>query len=85
MAWDSNPEPIKSPTRCQRLVNAATFKVWSLAQSREDKHCSLMTPERVLRKYNEDFYFIYFFVNYHKTDSWSYNCLTFSVIIRSIY
>jgi len=25
-AWGSNPEPIKSPTRCQRLAIAATFE-----------------------------------------------------------
>jgi len=25
--WGSNPEPIKSPTRCQRLATAATFEV----------------------------------------------------------
>jgi len=31
--WSLNPEPIKSPTRCQRLATAATFEVWSLADS----------------------------------------------------
>jgi len=25
--WDSNPEPIKSPARCQRLATAATLEV----------------------------------------------------------
>jgi len=34
--------------------------VWSLAQTRGDVHRSLMTPERVLSEYNEDFIF---FVN----------------------
>jgi len=28
--------------------------VWALAQSRGYGHCSLVTPERVLSKYNED-------------------------------
>jgi len=45
--------------------------VWSLAQNRRDEHRSLVTPERVLSEYNEDF--ILFFVNYYKTDSWSHN------------
>jgi len=48
MAWGSNPKPIKSPTRCQRLAIAATFEVWFLAQNRRDGHRSLVTPERVL-------------------------------------
>jgi len=46
--WGSNLEPIKSPTRCQRLATVATLIVWALAES------SLVTPERVLREYNED-------------------------------
>jgi len=50
----SNPEPIKSPTRCQRLATAATFEVWALAQSRGDGHRSLVTLEWVLSEYNED-------------------------------
>jgi len=29
--------------------------VWFLAQSRGDGHRSLVTPERVLSEYNEDF------------------------------
>jgi len=52
--WDANPEPIKSPTRCQRLTTVATLIVWALAQSRVDGHRSLVTPERVLSEYNED-------------------------------
>jgi len=86
--WGLNHEPIKSPTRCQRLVTAANFEVWSLVQNREDGHRSLVTPERVLSEYNENcisFLFIYFFVNCHKTDSWSNNSLTFTVIIRSVH
>jgi len=60
--WGSNPEPIKSPTRCQRLATAATFEVLSLAQSCGDGHRSLVTPERVLSEYNEDlFVFCFFF------------------------
>jgi len=35
--------------------------VWALAQSREDGHRSLVTPERVLSEYNEDL--IFFFLN----------------------
>jgi len=34
--WDSNPEPNKSPIRCQRLATVATLIVWALAQSRRD-------------------------------------------------
>jgi len=55
--WGSNPEPMKSPTRCQRLATVATLIVWALAQSREDGHRSLVTPERVLSEYNEDLIF----------------------------
>jgi len=44
----SNSEPIKSPTRCQQLATAASFEVGALAQSREDGHCSHVTPERIL-------------------------------------
>jgi len=36
-----------------QVVTAATFEVWALAQSREDGHRSLVTPERVLSEYNE--------------------------------
>jgi len=40
-----------SPTamllQCQRLVNAATFEVWALAQNRGDGHRSLATPESI--------------------------------------
>jgi len=57
--WGSNPEPIKSPTRCQRLATVVTLIVWAFAQSRGDGHHSLVTPERVLSEYNEDL--IYFF------------------------
>jgi len=31
--------------------------VWALAQSRGDGHRSLVTPERVLSKYNKDLIF----------------------------
>jgi len=61
--WDSNPEPIKSPTHCQRLATAATLFLWALAQSRGDGHCSLVTPERVLGEYNEDLIFFLFSTN----------------------
>jgi len=57
--WDSNPEPIKSPTRCQRLATVATWIVWALAQSRGDGHRSLVTPEMVLSEYNKDLIFIF--------------------------
>jgi len=57
----SNPEPIKSPTRCQRLATVATLIVWALAQSREDGHRSLVTLERVLSECNEDLIFWFFF------------------------
>jgi len=89
--WGSNPDPIKSTTRCQQLATAATFEVWSLTQSRGDGHRSLtrdrslVTPERVLSEYNRRLYFCYFFVNCHKKDLWSHNSLTFTLIIRSIY
>jgi len=36
--------------------------VWALAQSRGDGHRSLVTPERVLCKYNEDLIFLIFFL-----------------------
>jgi len=62
--WDSNPDPIKSPMRFQRLATAATFEVWSLAQSRGDGHRSLVTHERVLSEYNEDLIFL----SYHLSD-----------------
>jgi len=52
--WGSNPVPIKSLTRCQRLATAATFEVWALAQSRGDGHRSLLTPEKVLSDNKED-------------------------------
>jgi len=55
--WDSNPGLVKSPTRCQQLATAATFEVWSLAQSRGDGHRSLVTSDRVLRDYKKDFIF----------------------------
>jgi len=55
---DSNPEPIKSPTRCQRFTIAVTYKVCALAQSRGDGHRSLVTPEGVLCEYNEDLIFL---------------------------
>jgi len=32
--------------------------VWAQAQSRGDGHRSLVTPERVLREYNEDLIFL---------------------------
>jgi len=38
------------------------LKVWSLAQSRGDGHLSLVTPEKVLSEYNEDFIFFIFFI-----------------------
>jgi len=53
--WGSNPEQIKSPTRCQRLATLATLIVWALAQSRKDGHRSLVTPERVLSEYKGGF------------------------------
>jgi len=46
--FSSNLEPIKSPTRCQRLAIAATLEVWALAQSRGDGHHSLVTPKRIV-------------------------------------
>jgi len=51
------PEPIKSPIRCQQLATIATLIVWALAQSHRDGHRSLVTPEWVLSKYNEDLIF----------------------------
>jgi len=56
--WNSNPEPIKFPKRCQRLVIAVTLKVCAPAQSRRDEHSSLVTPERTLSEYNEDLIFL---------------------------
>jgi len=54
--WGLNPEPIKSPTRCQRLATAVTLMcgLWALAQSRGDGHHLLMTPETVSSEYNAD-------------------------------
>jgi len=56
---DSNPEPIKSHTCCQRLATVATLIVWVLAQSRGYGHPSLVTPETVLSEYIEDLIFFY--------------------------
>jgi len=42
--------------------------VWILAQSRGDGHRSLVTPERVLSEYNEDFDFLISFRNLLYTD-----------------
>jgi len=53
----SYPELIKSPTCCQWLIIVATLIVWVLVQNRGDGHRSLVTPERVLSKYNEDLIF----------------------------
>jgi len=52
---DSNPEPIKYPTRCQPLATAVAFKrgPWR-KRALHSAHCSLATPERVLSEYNED-------------------------------
>jgi len=55
--WGSNSEPIKFPTRSQRLATVATLVVWALEQIRGDGHRSLVTPERILSKYNEDLIF----------------------------
>jgi len=33
--WGLNPEPIKSPIRCQQLATVATLIVWALAQVAE--------------------------------------------------
>jgi len=57
--WGSNPEPIKSPTLCQRFATVATLIVWTLAQSRRDGHRSLVTPERILSEYNDLIFFEY--------------------------
>jgi len=56
--WGSNPEPIKSPKRCQRLATFATLMCEPLAQSRGDGHRSLVTPERILSEYNKDLIFL---------------------------
>jgi len=37
--------------------------VWALAQSHRDRHCSLVTPERVLNENNEDLKFFDDFAN----------------------
>jgi len=55
--WGSNPEPIKSLTRCQRLATVATLIMLALAQSCGNGHRSLVAPERVLSEYNEDLIF----------------------------
>jgi len=52
--WGSNPEPIKSPTRCQRLATIAILMCGPSVQSRGNGHLLLVTPERVLSKYNID-------------------------------
>jgi len=39
------------------LSHVATLIVWALAQSRGDRHRSLVTSERVLSEYNEDLIF----------------------------
>jgi len=57
--WVTNLELVKSPTRCQRLATVATLIVLALAQSREYGHRSLVTPERVLSKYNKNLIFLY--------------------------
>jgi len=47
--WGSNPEPIRSLTRCQRLTTAATlmYEPWHKVAE------TLVTPERVISKYND--------------------------------
>jgi len=37
------------------------LEVWTLAQSRRDKHRSLVTPKRLLSKYNEDLFYLFIF------------------------
>jgi len=39
--------------------NRCNLEVWALAQSCGDGHRSLVTPERVLSEYNEDFIFLF--------------------------
>jgi len=56
--WDSNSESIKSPTRYQRLANAATLMCWLWRKPRNwVAYRSLVTPERVLSEYNKDLIF----------------------------
>jgi len=43
------------------LAAVATLIVWALAQSRGDRHRSLVTPERVLSENNEDLIFYWIF------------------------
>jgi len=55
----SNPEPIKSPTSCQRLATAATLECGperKIAEMGKSAH-TRETPERVLSEYNEDLMF----------------------------
>jgi len=49
-----DPEPIKSPTRCQRLTTVATLMN---GPCRRDGHHSLVIPKRVLSEYNKDLIF----------------------------
>jgi len=53
--------------------------VWALAQSRGDGHRSLMTPERVLSKYNKVLIFdlTFFWLKYEK-----YSLITYATTVN---
>jgi len=57
------------PTTC----HCYNLDVWTLAQSCRDRHCSLVTPERVLSEYNEDL--IWNIFSSYKQGLWQEFCL----------
>jgi len=59
VVWGSNPEPIKSPTRCQRLALAATL----MCGAKPRRWAPLTRePERVLSEYKKRFDFFLIFL-----------------------
>jgi len=44
-ASGSNPEPIKSPIRCQRLATVATLIVWALSLGVKPRRWELLTRD----------------------------------------
>jgi len=51
--------------------------VWALAQSYGDGHRSLVTPQKVLSEYNEDFLFLIWWII---VDNWSLKLKSFDKI-----
>jgi len=54
--WGSNPEPIESPTRCQRLVTAATLKCGPWCKATEKAPLTCDTGKGIIKIYLVKFY-----------------------------